>query len=168
MPWSLPVRNACIAGSHSSCCKFCNNSFSENTTANLLLLFPTMLKPSRVLRLLGIWWDQPCISLEHSSLDSPFTAERGTRLLVIFHFSAISVVVRSSIYSLQEMHCSSKSVFLWRNIFNGLLPWLRLIWDANESVKKNRRCKYSFETLKPIQFPNKFKIMMIYHPNFCR
>ena len=28
MPWSLPVRNACIAGSL-NCCKICNSSFYE-------------------------------------------------------------------------------------------------------------------------------------------
>ena len=60
-----------------NCCKICNSSFSENTTGNLLLLHPAMLKPSRILGLLGIWRNQPSIALEHSSNNSSFTAELG-------------------------------------------------------------------------------------------
>ena len=98
------------------------------------------------------FWSLPCLSrlgssgfwvsdginqvlpLSTAPLILPSLQSLETRLLVIFHFSAISDVVRNSMYSLQEMQHLLLSVFLRRNICNGLLPWLCMIWDANESV----------------------------------
>ena len=71
----------------------------------------------------------PLIRLSLQSLE--------TRLLVIFHFSAIYDVVRNSMYYPSKMLYLNLCVFLRRNICNGLFPWLCLIWNSNESIKKN-------------------------------